>query len=201
MKRNSSDPAVNAERQRWSQVCVSFVRNVVGLRVDEVSVPADTVLPHVRIHEGGLLVDVARCYPGDVLHEAGHIAIMPGAFRPLANGDLKAVGKAMRKHLEDHPEGLATHPEDPVCRALIQVSDPEVTAWQYAAAVAVGLPMQWLFPPGTYGDEGPDILRSLQHSAYVGINGLQAAHWTVIRANPHRKLPVYPQLAHWLSPV
>ncbi len=199
--RYPDNPELVAERQHWARQCVDFVREVVGLPVVEVTDAVDGFLPHVRVKGGGLQVDVAQCYPGDVLHEAGHVALIPAQFRPLAEGGLEAVNEAMAEFLKAHPDGLLSWPENPVCRAVMQVSECEATAWQYAAAVEVGLPMTWLFPPGSYENEGDTELLRLRHNRHMGINGLQAAQWTQVRHNPHRPLPVYPQLAQWLSPV
>ena len=53
--------------------------------------PDACFLPGVRVDRGRLLVDEARLlYPGDLLHEAGHVAIMPAAERREREGDVGA---------------------------------------------------------------------------------------------------------------
>ncbi|HLL45330.1 MAG TPA: hypothetical protein VK399_01415 [Longimicrobiaceae bacterium] len=53
--------------------------------------PDACFLPGVRVDRGRLLVDEARLlYPGDLLHEAGHVAIMPAAERGEREGDVGA---------------------------------------------------------------------------------------------------------------
>jgi hypothetical protein len=189
------------ERQRWLERAVEFVRSI-GLSVKLVGnhpLEPGSFLPQIRIRAGGLEVR-EDAFPGDVLHEAGHIAVLPPAFRPLADKNLRAAFAAARAYCDEHGDGLMAHPEDPVVRALLQCSDPEATAWQYAAANAIGLPDAWLFPAGSYEGNQETVLQMLKLNRHFGINGLQAAGWTQVSRNPYRATPVYPALAFWLHP-
>lgn len=193
-------PAVEVSREQWAYRAIEFVRSI-GLSVttvdDELS---GSFVPGIRVEAGGLLVNLEKVFPGDVLHETGHLAVMPGQFRPKAKGTLNAVFRDMTDHLEANPEGLGMWPEDPTCRAILQCADPEATAWQYAAAQHIGLPDEWLFPEGSFEGNSKEILLGLKMSSYMGINGLQAAGWTKLRALARAPLPVYPKLAFWLHP-
>ena len=54
---------------------VAFVRSI-GIDVRTATLPEKTVLPGLDIRHGAILVDEARMsHPGDILHEAGHLAI------------------------------------------------------------------------------------------------------------------------------
>jgi hypothetical protein len=60
---------------------VEFLRSI-GLRIDEVPLDEDTFLTGIRLAPGRLEVDTARlAFAGDLLHEAGHLAVMPEAER------------------------------------------------------------------------------------------------------------------------
>ncbi len=60
---------------------VAFVR-AIGIPVMEGTVAADSFLPAVTVIGGGVLVDRARLkWPGDILHEAGHLAVLEPAGR------------------------------------------------------------------------------------------------------------------------
>lgn len=192
-------PLATEEAQHWTRAILVFLQDI-GLPVEQATLGNDTFLPAVRVCSGGLVVDVEHAFPGDVLHEAGHLAVAPARYRHLADGNLKALNLALTRHLQEHGEGLMTYPEDPLCRACLQADEQSATAWQYAAAQHLGLPDRWLFPVNSYEGEPEVVLRGLKASNYMGINGLQAAGWTLVRANPARSLPVYPQLAFWLSP-
>lgn len=191
------------DRQHWTREVVTFLRGI-GLAVTERQAPlqeGETFLPHVLVNQGGLEVVMEEAYPGDVLHEAAHLAIIPAQFRPFANWDLSEAESRMTQYLDEHPMALATYPEDPVARAIVQAADPEATAWQYAAAVHLKVPERWIFPRGSYEGTRIDMLRCLKASSYVGINGLRAAGWTLLRPNPIRPdVPVYPKLKFWLHP-
>ena len=184
----------------WARIACDFVRSI-GIPVqltEENAALAGGFLPKIQVSAGGLIVDVTQVFPGDILHEAGHLAVIPAVFRPQASGHLEAVHAAMSSHLQENIEGLMSCPEDPVCRAIMQADDPESTAWQYAAAQAIGLPDEWLFPEDAFDGEAANTLAALRARQYLGINGLQAAGWTVLRRNPRRDVPEYPKLAFWL---
>lgn len=187
------------ERQRWAAAAIDFVRSI-GLSVTE-GIAQDVegaFVPGVRIVDGGLIVDSATVFPGDVLHEAGHLAIIPAQFRPLATGTLRQVFKAMTQHLKDNPTLLGGWPEDLVCRGILQSGEAEAAAWQYAAAHQIGMPDEWLFPPESFNGESEDTLLRLKANQYFGINGLQAAGWTRVHAMGNPAKPQYPKLAFWL---
>ena len=59
----------------------SFVRSI-GIDVRTATLPEKTVLPGLDIRHGAILVDEARMtHPGDILHEAGHLAVTDPARR------------------------------------------------------------------------------------------------------------------------
>jgi len=58
-----------------------FVRGI-GIDVRAATLSEPTFLPGLDIRHGAILVDEARLtYPGDILHEAGHIAVADPAER------------------------------------------------------------------------------------------------------------------------
>ena len=97
--------------------------NGIGLPVCVGEIPEQTILPGVQVACGGLIVDESRlAYPGDLLHEAGHLAVIPAAQRNSLAGDTGESGG----------EEMAA------------------IAWSYAAALHLGLSPTWSFmPPGT----------------------------------------------------
>jgi hypothetical protein len=94
-----------------------FVRGV-GIDVRAADLPDKTFLPGLDIRDGAILVDEERlAYPGDLLHEAGHIAVTDAARRIAAtlaptDGDEMAAlawSWAALKHLDLDPE-VVFHP-------------------------------------------------------------------------------------------
>jgi hypothetical protein len=59
----------------------AFVRGV-GIDVRAAALPQKTFLPGLDISHGAILIDEERlAYPGDILHEAGHLAVTDPAGR------------------------------------------------------------------------------------------------------------------------
>ncbi len=66
---------------------VAFLRSI-GLVVRTCRVLEQTFVPGIWIDHGALVVDEARLrFPGDLLHEAGHLAVAPPERRPMIVGD------------------------------------------------------------------------------------------------------------------
>jgi hypothetical protein len=70
---------------------VEFLQTI-GIPCEYGEVHAGSVVPGVAIVAGALVVDVARLeYPGDLLHEAAHIAVLAPERRPgVEQADLDA---------------------------------------------------------------------------------------------------------------
>lgn len=149
----------------------------------------------VDIVDGTLLVcPTAR--PSALLHEAGHLAILPGQFRPLAQRNVSGVIDVMMESMD------FSDPDAALPRAALHCSDPEATAWAWAAGRAIGLADDEIIMDDEYDHEGPFVRLSLQMNAYSGINGLSHAGFCVIRPGQLavvRNLPAFPQLAFWLQ--
>jgi len=90
----------------------AFVRGI-GIDVRAAHVGEDTFLPGLAIAHGAILVDAARLkYPGDLLHEAGHIAVADHderrapALSPTLGDEIaaQAWSYAALRHLDLSPE-------------------------------------------------------------------------------------------------
>lgn len=191
------------DRKYWAHKAFEFIQSI-GLPIENVSeylAPESTFIPYVLIHEGGIKVCVDKVFPGELLHESGHLAILPPQFRKLANGSLSAAFSAASDYLEENPSGLMSYPEDAVARACIQCGEAEAQAWQYAAAKEFGMPNEWMFSDESLKSGADDVLFRLENNQHFGINGMRAAGWTELQRNPHTTIPVYPKLAFWLFPA
>jgi hypothetical protein len=177
---------------------VDFLRSV-GVPVAVTDTPADSFLPGVRVGPAGLTVfPPAVEHPHDLFHEAGHLAVIPRRFWSFLPdgadfGDPGApFSRAVDDYLQDHPEGLTSFPEDPVCRAVIQMGEVVAIAWSYAAMVAAScdLDAYWHPPFDGFGGEAPDVYVSLWTRSHMGVHGLQARKMTTVRTFPH--------MTHWI---
>jgi hypothetical protein len=175
------------------KVCAAL--NAIGIETvfaDE----ASGFLENIRIVNGTLHLCPA-CDASDVLHEAGHLAIIPRRYRAMANDDLDVLTKFMLDDLDRYAD---EGPDSPIYRAVIQCSDVEATAWSFAFGKHLGLADEEIIKDDQYPDvngvpQGAEVRFCLAANAYFDINGL--AHAGFCSTNRFGRLPVYPQLAYW----
>ncbi len=158
-----------------SYLILNFIARI-GLPIGEEALPGTTFLPGIMIRDGGLVVDPSQLkWPGDLLHEAGHLAVLPPALRALANDDL-------------------TEAFD-----VEYAGELEAMAWAYAATVELGLPAEVLIHEGGYNGKSRDLLQMYAFGVYPGLQGLCAAGMTAAPGFSPEPLPVrYPQMLRWL---
>ncbi len=144
---------------------VAFLRGK-GLDVVSARALGDTVVPGMTVSAGCLSYDDTQPgWVGDLLHEAGHIAVTD----PATRHEIAAIG-------DDPAEEMAA------------------IAWSYAAAMAIGLPVETLFHAGYKG--GPDyLIQAFADGAYIGLPMLQ--YWGMA-TRPGENGPVFPAMRAWL---
>ncbi|MFD2721955.1 hypothetical protein ACFST9_24775 [Hymenobacter monticola] len=121
----------------------------IGIPTQDARLEAETFLPGILIENGGLLLDPAKLlYPGDILHEAGHLAVTPAAERTQLAGNVMA-GK---------PEQHGTDGEE--IAAML---------WSYAAAQAIGVPLEIVFHPAGYRNSSQWIMENFRQGVYPGL--------------------------------
>ncbi len=129
-------------------------------------------LPGVTISHGTLLIDEAKLsYPGDVLHEAWHIAVTPAAQRRKLHQD--AGG--------DAGEEMAA------------------IAWSYAAALFAGIDLAMVFHPDGYRGGSRAIIENFSQGRYVGVPLLEWYGLTAgEKAAAALEVSPYPHMLKWL---
>ena len=148
---------------------ISFLTSI-GLRVHQRALPDTTFLPGIAIEGGELVVDREKLsYPGDLLHEAGHIATMAPSRRSELN------------------DNLQTGPGDEMA----------AIAWSYAACVHLQLSPDVLFHPHGYKGWADSLIQNFQAGQYLGASLLQYYGMTRERDDGSGRA-VYPQLDVWL---
>lgn len=136
--------AVSATTALTDQL-LAFVREV-GLPVREEPLSGDTFLPGLLLDHGQLVVDRARLlYPGDILHEAGHLAVTAAAERPLTGG-----------HVTEHDPGK-------------EGEEMAVHCWSYAACVALRIPAEVVFHPAGYRGAAAWLVDNFTQGSYIGL--------------------------------
>lgn len=147
-------------------------------------------LEHIRIDHGTLFYNPTHAKAANLLHEAGHIAVLPSKLRADVGTDLDDTFDRLEGLMDEafDPE----NPDSPEVRALLQCGETEATAWAWAAGKAIGLPDALIIEDEDYDNCGADIRLALACNAYLGINGLVAGNMaTSVRA--------YPTLTRWLQ--
>lgn len=164
-----------AERHEVTARILGFLGSI-GLPVREGQVPNGSFLPGVRIERGGLCVDRARLlWPGDLLHEAGHLAVVPAALR-----------SAMDDALQDLP-------------AVPHGGEIEATAWAWAALQHLGLDPAVLFHEGGYHGRSASLRTTFGLGVYLGASGLAAAGLALLPSQVQPGGPEsYPHMLAWL---
>lgn len=154
---------------------VAFLRDI-GLDVREGLVADEAFLPGVQVLGGRIVYDPARlAWPGDLLHEAGHVAITPAARRGELPGLL---------------EGLPVDAHG---------GEVDATAWAYAACVALGLAPDVLFHAGGYRGHGQDLAMMYSLGVFPGAPGLARAGLAHVGPDAEAQgLPCYPRMVRWL---
>jgi hypothetical protein len=144
----------------------------IGLPVRFAAIDHATFLPGIHIHAGGLMVDRARLlYPGDLLHEAGHLALMEPARRGQVDG---SAG-------DDAGEEIGA------------------IAWSYAAALHMKLDPKVVFHPDGYKGGANSILENFVEGRYIGVPILQWKGLSLEpRIARERGLEPYPHMLRWL---
>jgi hypothetical protein len=146
----------------------------IGIVVRAGEIRAQTFLPGILIDRGAIVIDEARLtYPGDLLHEAGHVALMPPADRATAGPDIS----------EDGGFEMAA------------------TAWSYAAAIHLGLDLRILFHDGGYRGNSPAIIENFRAGRYFGVPVLEWLDMTVgPKKAMEMGVAPYPNMLRWLRP-
>jgi hypothetical protein len=149
----------------------------VGIRVSRTELDGDTFLPGIRVRAGGLDVDSPRLvYPGDILHEAGHLAVLPEPARSRF-GD---------------PGG-----ESPTDMRRIEL---QAIAWSYAAALELGIDPAVVFHAGGYHGRSASLLGNFTLGVYVGLDDLARAGMVAPPREAARLgVAPYPHMLKWLN--
>ena len=144
----------------------------IGLKTAPVVLPESGFLDGLMISHGVLLIDeVQLAYPGDLLHEAGHLAVVPGGKRKLLYGN---VGS-------DPGEEMAA------------------IAWSYAAALYLGIDPATVFHPSGYSGGSQAILLNFSQGRYFGVPMLEWCGLTADKkAAALLQVSGFPHMLKWL---
>lgn len=114
----------------------------IGIPWKESSLSDSEFLPGIRLESGVLHFDRSRLtWPGDLLHEAGHIAVAPPSKRDVLGGQIEVTAG----------EEMAA------------------LAWSYAAALECGIDPLIVFHEGGYKSGGEQLAAQFASGQGVGV--------------------------------
>jgi hypothetical protein len=120
-----------------------FVRSI-GIDVRATTLPGETFLPGLEIRDGAILIDEQKLrHPGDILHEAGHLAVTDPAER--------------------HAPTLSPNGGDELT----------AIAWSYAALRYLDIDARIVFHADGYKGGAQSILENFNAGRYFGVPLLQ----------------------------
>ena len=155
--------------------CIVFL-NDIGIQTIFSTIEYDSFLPGLSIERGMIIIDTDLLkHPGDILHEAGHIAVVPAADRSRLTEE--AIIK--RKYREEE-EVMAI-------------------AWSYAVCIHLDIDLNFVFHEEGYRDGSTYIIDSCNDRTYFGLPMLQGIGMTADEKHAQQlHIPAYPHMIRWL---
>jgi hypothetical protein len=153
--------------------CLAGFLVSLGLEVAPAELPPGTFLPGLMVRDGKLLIDEAKlAYPGDILHEAGHLALLP-------------AGK--RARLEDNAGDDGGF-------------EMAAIAWSYAAILHLEMDPAIVFHPAGYKGGAQAILDNFAQRRFFGVPVLEWLGMTAdSKRAAALGVPPYPHMLKWLN--
>ncbi len=148
--------------------------NEIGLTVKAQAFDENTILPGIKLDQGVILIDRARLkHPGDLLHDAGHLAVKTESERRQTSSDAG---------------------QDPAEEMM-------AIAWSYAALKHLQLPLEVVFHPDGYRGGSQSLIENFTGGHYFGVPMLQWLGMTADKKRAKELgIAPYPHMISWLRP-
>lgn len=153
---------------------LSFL-NEIGIDIVEKELQT-SFLPGLSLGPNCLYIDFEKLlYPGDILHETGHLAVTTSAERKIAGTNEMA-------------------PDWPT-----QGEEIAAILWSFAAAKHLELPIEFVFHPNGYKNDSEWLISNFTSENYIGLPFLEWAGLAVgkERATKEGK-EAFPKMLKWL---
>ncbi len=130
------------------QKILSFLEQI-GIEYEFRLTAADTFLPGICIEAGRLIIDTDQLqYPGDLLHEAGHIAVVTATERSQMSGNIE--------------------PDKPA-----ESLELGAILWSYAALLHLQLEPSFVFHEKGYKGQSKWLIQQFEDGTFLGLPLLQ----------------------------
>lgn len=148
----------------------------IGLKAEEGEIPDSTFVPGIYILNGTIWFDRSKLtYPGDLLHEAGHLALMEPKKRPSATGDLE--------------------PGDDLKSDSLEIG---AILWSYAALKHINLEPKVVFHDAGYRGSSEWYIENFESGNYIGLPLLQWIGLCKKSDDINNNLMGFPHMIEWL---
>lgn len=163
------------EKGEHIRMITSFL-NEIGIETKAAILDEETFLPGIKIENGKIWYDTRKLtHPGDLLHEAGHIAVSTPEERAKLSGNVGA---------EDN-----------------NAMGSEIAAilWSYAAIKHIALPTHLVFHADGYKGQSDWFLSNFEtEQNYIGLPYLA---WMGLASGNEKNAPhtpIFPRMIQWL---
>ncbi len=174
------EPATELNKPQLSvdefiEKCISFF-DEIGIETRFEKLDESCFLPGLSIKDGVIIIDrEALKYPGDILHEAGHVAVVPAAERSVLSASA----------IENRPMRAA--------------EEMMAIAWSYAVCRHLDLDPYFVFHDEGYKGGGNYIADRFNDKQYFGLPMLQ---WKGMAADEKKAVELgvrpYPFMIKWV---
>lgn len=149
--------------------------NTIGIDVVEKELET-TFLPGLSLGPECLYIDFKKLlYPGDILHEAGHLAVTTPYERKIAGTD---------KMASDWPS---------------QGEEMGVILWSFAAAKHLELPPEFVFHPNGYKNDSEWLISNFTTENYIGLPFLEWTGLALGKESAEKEgREAFPKMLKWL---
>lgn len=173
--KNTFPEEVNLSPDEEMLDCLISFLNEIGIPVIEQDLDETCFLPGLFPHSNSILLDRKRLkYPGDILHEAGHVAVTEAALRPFI-GTVEMTEKWPRPGEE--------------LGAIL---------WSYAAIVHLNISPEVVFHPEGYKNDSTWLIGQFENRNFIGLPLLQWMGFCDRKDEKTEQAVFFPKLKKWL---
>ncbi|VXC34055.1 conserved hypothetical protein [Flavobacterium sp. 9AF] len=148
----------------------------IGIPLLEKELTNDTFLPGLALSNKGIEIDYSKLlYPGDILHEAGHLAVTTAEER-------EKIGTP------NMPQEWPT-----------QGDEIGAMLWSYAAAIHLEIPLDVVFHSNGYKGSSEWLIQSYKENNFIGLPLLE---WLGLTYGPEKAVEnngkPFPHMIQWI---
>jgi hypothetical protein len=166
----SSDLKKEINATEYIPLMLAFIEKI-GIPVRFEKISSITFVPGLKIENGVLVIDNEKLlYPGDLLHEAGHIAVCPENLRATFGSEITDAGQEIVTVL-----------------------------WSYAALIEIGIPSEIVFHSNGYKGDSEWLIDNFSKGTYIGLPLLEWMGLTAGEKKAHDlNVPPFPNMIRWM---